>query len=433
MIRQLAFAMAALIWSAVMGSLGANPAAPPSAPRFEARLAISPQTARVFAGASIRFHLVSNLASASDAAWSIVGPGSIGADGSFQAPSAGPRTIEIVATSGGRAASASVTVTAPPPLTASLAVVSCYDDGEVDVRDASGFSSFGTASAGDRSAGVAVDAARHLALVASGARLESLDLSTGAFIDSAEVAGARFSEVALLGGGFAAATDNDASAGSPGIRFFRVAAGSAPRPMGSAIAGDTPEGIAVTRDGRTLYVSNVNSNSVMRFAFDGRGDARQSGAAATGHRPFGIALDEAHHLLFVADNDTPTISGASSRPGLEVFSLPAMRRIARITTGSADALPLGVVVDAAANRAFVTNEGDGTVVAYSIVPLREVARASAGRTPWMPAIDLTRRRLYVPSALGDSFSVFDERSLKPLAQGVSTCGYPTSIAIADRP
>jgi DNA-binding beta-propeller fold protein YncE len=319
---------------------------------------------------------------------------------------------------------------APPPLADPLAVISCYDDGAVDVRDANGFAAIGTATSGDRSAGVAADSGRRAAYVATESRISALDLRTAEISVSAEVSGSRFSEVALLSGGYIAATDNNASSGKPGVRIFRQRARGAPELAGAAIAGETPEGIVASADGRSFYVTNVNGNSVMRFAFDDRlAKAAMTGQAQTGHRPFGVALDEMHRLLFVADNDTPTVSGDKSLPGLEVFSLPGLRRVARISTGSANALPLGVAVDAAANRVFVTNEGDGTVAAYSIVPLRAIARSSTGRTPWLPAIDRRRGELYVPSAMGDSFSVFDARSLRPIAEDVPTCGYPTSIAI----
>jgi hypothetical protein len=61
--------------------------------------------------------------------------------------------------------------------------------------------------------------------------------------------------------------------------------------------------------------------------------------------------------------------------------------------------------------------------------MRRLATLAAGRTPWLPAIDRVTRRLYVPSAMGNAFSVFDEVSLRPIARVLPTCGYPTSISI----
>jgi DNA-binding beta-propeller fold protein YncE len=396
------------------GSPAAHHAAPPPEPSLRSRLAVEPAQAMIFAGARLRFVLVTAGASLPAVRWSLIGSGSLDDTGEYRAPSSAGGTSEVVAFGEGGAAAASVRVVAPPRSAAALAVVSCYDDGTIDVRDARGFGRIGTTTTGGRAAGIATNPQTQSLLIANGGSL-----------------GARFSEVAFLSDGFAAATDNNAAAGTPGVRIFRVAPGKAPSLVASAVAGDTPEGVAVSPDGRAFYITNVNGNSVMRFSFDGRGKVRLTATAATGHRPFGVALDASRHLLFVADNDTPTVSGSQSRPGLEVFSLPALRRIAVIPTGTSNALPLGVAADSRANRLFVTNEGDGTLAVYSISPLRRIASLPAGRTPWLPAIDVIRGYLFVPSALGNSFSAFDERTLRPVARDVPTCGYPTSIAVVN--
>lgn len=415
--------------SAIDDALVARHAAPPPVPNFRTRLTLSPASATLFAGATIRFHLRSNGSAAPDASYRLVGSGTIDRDGGYRAPERAPDIAAIVAASGAGAVSALVTVAPAPDLRTPLAIVSCYDDGTIDVRDASRLTPLGSASAGERAAGIAVDAARRTAYVASGDRLVAFDLSTARLSMSASVGGARFSEVAMLAGGYVAATDNNALAGAAGVRIFRTGRGLAPVLAASLAAGDTPEGIAATSDGRMFFVGNVNGNSLMRVLFDGRGHARSDGMAKTGNRPFGIAVDTVHGMVFVADNDTPTVSGLSSQPGVEIFSLPNMRRVARLTTGTPNALPLGVAVDARADRLFVTNEGDGTVVAYSLTTRRRIASAPAGRTPWLLAVDAARGRLYVPSALGNSIDVFDTRTLRPIASDVSTCGYPTSIAI----
>jgi len=414
---------------AIAGPLSPRSAAPPSAPQLSRTMSIVPASARIFAGASVRLQLAGASASQGEILWSLIGPGSIDSDGTYRAPQAAGEDALVVASADGSASAASLAIVPAPPASTPLAIVSCYDGGAIDVRDANGLSSAGLASTAGAAAGVAADDARRIAYVGSGGRIAAFDAARAVMSASAPVSGARFSEVALLANGFVAATDNNALAGHPGVRIFRMGGGAAPVLRGSVAAGETPEGLAVSRDGMTFYVTNVNSNSVMRFRFDGSGSARLTGSARTGHRPFGVAVDDRSGRLFVADNDTPTVSGTASLPGLEVFALPQMRRVARLTTGTADALPLGVAVDQAANRMFVTNEGDGTAIAYSIRPLQRLATLQTGRTPWLPAIDARRHALFVPSAMGNSFFAFDERSLRPIAGPVPTCGYPTSIAI----
>lgn len=422
-------AFAAFIASAAHGAPVSARSAPSSVPRLPTRGTIAPASARVFAGASLRLRAAFAGAAGGDVTWSLIGPGTIAPDGTYTAPSTPGQQAIVIAGGGGTSVASSVLVVAPPPADAPLAFVACYDDGTVDVRDPSTYEDIGTTSLGNNAAGVVSDPGEHLAIVAAGDRVGSFDASAGASTFSAPIAGARFSEVAMLANGFVVATDNQASAGQEGVRIFGpIARGQTPKLAGSAPTGDTPEGIAVSPNGRTFYVTNVNTNSVMRFSFDGRGNARLTGAAPTGHRPFGVGIDDERRLLFVADNDTPTLSGASSQPGLEIFALPSMKLVRRVATGSPNALPLGIAVDHSANRLFVTNEGDGDVAAYSIAPFKRIATLASGRTPWLPAIDPGAGSLVVPNAADNTLSVFDIRTLRPIASALQTCGYPTAVA-----
>ena len=413
----------------VCGPLAPDGAAPPAVPRLAQHIVVAPRSARIFAGASLQFRVSSTgPALRSGVVWALIGPGTVDVAGTYRAPSADDGSALIVASAGGSAAAAAVDVVPPPSPASPLAIVSCYDGGAIDVRGADALDSIGLASTGAAAAGIAANAARRIAVVASGERVAIFDPKRAALTFSAPVTGARFSEVAWLRRDLAVATDNNSLRGGIGVRTFRVGDDLVPVLASSAAAGDTPEGIAVDPGGAGFFVTNVNGNTVTRYVVDRAGTVRAAGSAATGHRPFGVAVDDVHRLLFVADNDTPTVSGSASKPGLEVFALPSLRRIARLTTGTPHALPLGVAVDPAQNRLFVTNEGDATVVAYSVAPLRRLTVLRTGRTPWLPAVDTARKRLYVPDAMADAFSVYDERSLRPVALERATCGYPTSIA-----
>ena len=405
---------------------------PPSTPVLAGRLSIVPSNARVFAGARFSFHTVA-AGAVRAASWAVIGAGAVDQVGVYRAPSVAGSRAFVVASDGSSAGAATVSAVAPPVAGSAVTVVSCYDGGSVDVRGplragALTLGDQGSASVGDVAAGVAADERARMAYVAAGDRLAAFDVDDAHVTFSDAVPGARFSEAAMVGDRFVAATDNNALAGQNGVRVFLATAGRRPALIASAPAGETPEGIAVSRDGRTIYVTNVNSNSVMRFSFDGR-RLRLTGSARTGHRPFGIALDEIHARLFVADNDTPTVSGAGSRPGLEAFAVPSLRRVGHIATGSTNALPLGVAVDAARDRVFVTNEGDGDVVAYTASGLRGLGAVRTGRTPWLPSLDAASGALYVPNAQDDSIWIVDVRTLDVLVRAEPTCSYPTSIGI----
>ena len=261
-------------------------------------------------------------------------------------------------------------------------------------------------------------------------RVVSLDLRTMQTSASAPVRGARFSEVAALTRDFFAITDNNAGAGQLGVRIFRIRRGQKPQLSGGVISGDTPEGIVAAPSGHEFYVTSVNDDSLMRFSFDGRGGALLTGRTRTGNRPFGIALARSHRLLLVADNDTATINGPRSRPGIEAFALPSLRRRVVVPTGAAGGVALGVGGDEPEDSVVVTNEGDADVAAFSLPDLHLLKNAATPSTPWLPALDAARHLLYVPSAGADTISAYDARSLRRVWTA-STCSYPTSVAVAE--
>ena len=95
-------------------------------------------------------------------------------------------------------------------------------------------------------------------------------------------------------------------------------------------------------------------------------------------------------------------------------------------------MPLGVAVDPAIDRLFVTNEGDDDVAVYALPSLKREATLRVGRTPWLPAVDTRRHVLYVPNARDDTFDVFDTRTLAHIAANVPTCSYPVGVAVVVR-
>jgi len=403
-----------------------------SQPRtFAPRIAVLPNAAKVFVGHNLQFStsLVGSTQS-SDITWSVVGPGSIDRNGLYHAGDA-PATADVVADAGGGLTdSVSVSSVSPPKLRHSLLLSTCYEDGTVNVWDARTNSLSGAFSVGGRTAGIAVDARAGRAVIALDAQVLAVDLASMHWRASIPVSGARFSEVALVAGGYIAATDNLAGSGKPGVRIFRIDASGAPTLVSSVAAGETPEGITSADGGHTFYVTSINSNMVMRFSIDSSGRAHQTGTAQTATRPFGVAVDPVHHVLFVADNDTATLSGSRAHPGLEAFTLPAMRRIGNIiSTGSGASLPLGVAVDPSEARLFVTNEGLADVAVFAIPSLRRIATLPAALTPWLPFLDAQQHRLYVPNARANSISVYDTHTLRVIGTPLAACSYPTSVAV----
>jgi DNA-binding beta-propeller fold protein YncE len=400
---------------------------------FPPRIAIQPRNARVFAGDSLQFYttVVGALAPQS-IRWSVIGPGTVDDNGLYRAADV-PSSADIVASTGnGLAQSVAVRTVMPPSDRQPLILSTCYSDGTVNVNDARNFTFIGALSVGGRTAGITVNERQRRAIFAVESQIVVIDLRSMQWKVSAPLAGARFSEIAQLVPGYLAVTDNNAEAGHPGVRIYRINPLGAPVLVSSVVAGETPEGIIPTADGRGFYVSNINGNSIMRFAIDGLGRARLLATQKTATRPFGLALDPIHHLLFVADNDTSVISGAKARPGLERFDSTNLRRIGgMISTGSISSLPLGAAVDASIARLFVTNEGAGDVIVFALPSMRRIAALPTGLTPWLPMLDPANHRLYVPNARANTISIYDTKRLRIVASAISTCSYPTSVAVAN--
>jgi hypothetical protein len=423
--------------TALLAGTLAAPSGGGSAPiPFAGRLLVQPRQAVVFAGNSLQFQatlLDPQTAQGAGAPirWSLIGPGSITQSGLYRAPTT-PGSATLVASTGdGLAVATSIRIVSPPPPHRRLVISSCYDDGMLNVYRAGDGDLLGSLTLGGRAAGLAVARNPGLLLVADETRLVVLDLTRMRWVAAPAGSDVRLSEVATLAWGLAAASNNDAPAGGRGIFVYRVSPSGMPHLVATAATGETPEGLATSDGGRVLFVSNINSNSVMRFAVTRSGRLHLTGLVHTAARPFGLAVDERDHELLVADNDTPTINGARARPGLERFDTRSLRRIGGIVpTGSVNALPLGVAVDAAAGRAFVTNEGESRVIVYALPNLRRLAELRVGLTPWLPALDAQEHRLYVPNARANSISIYDTRTLHRVLPDVATCSYPTSVAVA---
>lgn len=409
---------------------------PLTGPPFEPIITITPRAPVVFAGASIALRVSVRGSSGGSVRWSLLGAGALRPNGStavYDAPNKADIYALIVAAVGGDASATEVRVVRSPNASRPLILITCFTGETVDVRDAGSLQRLGEVAISDEAGGIAIDPRRRLALVTARDHVTAIDLTTMHAVQSAPTAKALLSSVAELAGGIFAVADANARAGQPGIRFYRIDSGGTPVVVGGVAAGETPEAIAAGTGGRVFYVSNTNSNSIMRFDFDPqkRAMARQTGIVKTATRPFGIALDERRHRLFVADNDTPYISGARSKPGLEIFALPSLRRIgAAINTGTANALPLGVAVDDAAGRVFVTNEGDSTVAVFRESDMQRIGTLRTGLTPWLPAIDSARHRLLVPGSRADIITTYDTRRLAA-TRSVSTCGYPTELVVLE--
>ncbi|MBC5827272.1 MAG: hypothetical protein GIW99_06270, partial [Candidatus Eremiobacteraeota bacterium] len=132
----------------------------PELPAFSPTIRLWPAAARTFPRDRLAFHASgTDTRNAPALRWSLIGDGQISADGVYTAPS-GAGGAQVIAAEGRVAAAAHIAVRAPPPPQRPLLIVSCYDDGALDVLDAKTLAQIGSFSAGRDAAGIAVDQRR---------------------------------------------------------------------------------------------------------------------------------------------------------------------------------------------------------------------------------------------------------------------------------
>ncbi|MGH9418344.1 MAG: bifunctional YncE family protein/alkaline phosphatase family protein, partial [Thermoanaerobaculia bacterium] len=168
-------------------------------------------------------------------------------------------------------------------------------------------------------------------------------------------------------------------------------------------------GLAFSPDGKTLYASGGNDDSIFIYRWngseataDGKIELAEKPAPAPKEKayvgtqyPAGLAISADGRFLFVAENLADSLA---------VVDLASGKVVQRVLT---DRYPYSVVVNARGD-VFVSAWGEHVVDRFRLGgdgSLRRVARIAAGRHP--SAMVLRGTRLYVASASIDSISVID--------------------------
>jgi DNA-binding beta-propeller fold protein YncE len=146
-------------------------------------------------------------------------------------------------------------------------------------------------------------------------------------------------------------------------------------------------------------------------------------------RVFGIALSADGGTLYAVANQS-----------LEARMLGRAGFVASIRLGATPAIvhrsaslrfPLGIALDTADRRAFVTDEAADAVDVLDLTTLRaEHAPLATCDTPWKPTFEASTGRLYVPCPRANEIDVFDGKTLKHVAGApFATGAYPLGVAL----
>jgi hypothetical protein len=184
---------------------------------------------------------------------------------------------------------------------------------------------------------------------------------------------------------------------------------------GSGNPTPTPTPTPTSSAAGTLYVSNQNTNSILRFNNAGTSNGNVapagviSGAATQLNSPRHIFVDEATDRLFVANQGTASVlifDAASTKSG----NVAPTRSIAGASTGLL--LPAAVAVDATKDLLYVADGRDVLVFTASTAN-GNVAFTRDIRAGFVIAgmfLDATNNRLFLADSAANAINIYDNAS-----------------------
>lgn len=183
--------------------------------------------------------------------------------------------------------------------------------------------------------------------------------------------------------------------------------------LASIRVGNEPRGLAVDPQGGRLYVANSLDSTLSVID-----TARQQvvATAAVEARPYALALDESGIRLFV---------GHLGSANLLVLSPVTLRPLRSVHVG------LGVVAiipELTPNRLFVAQQDTNQVLVFDTQLGVEVGRFPRTAGPRNLALDVDRGKLYVVNRAEDSVGIYDRVSRRPAAT-IQVGRQPYAIAI----
>jgi YVTN family beta-propeller protein len=222
----------------------------------------------------------------------------------------------------------------------------------------------------------------------------------------------------------------------------------------SIAVGHAPNCIVVDASANRIYVANAGSGDVS--VIDGATD-RVIKSLPTDKRPYAIGLDATLHRAYVTNTFSNKItvidSATNSAQQLPVGSKdyvetdPRRRRAFFISyedpaltmLDAANAIhhedlglshPWGLAVDEQRGIVYVTEIGKDTLIAYHEEDGR-TDKAPTGAMPDAVAVDETANKIYVANYVGDSVTIIDGATMKPVAT-VAAGHHPQALAVDGR-
>jgi DNA-binding beta-propeller fold protein YncE len=350
----------------------------------------------------------------------LVGQGSLSDTGTYAlSDAATPGTATLVAGNAQGIASRSLHIGAPPTADHDVIAVAAYDDGLVFHKPVS-FSVLGVLAISGAAGDAAFDPRGRVAVAdTQGDALTVAALSPWSVTRVANVPlgdelaiDSRSSDVFV--------TNRDV--GGSGALTRVTPNGN----VSTVRTGETAEGVAIDEARHLVYVANANDGTVA--VVDSR-TMRLVRRFRAVDRVFSLALSADRKVLYAVSNQsTGSPFGA---PGSVVALAVGTNRPHEIARSASLTFPIGIALEPKTQTLFVTDESADVVDVLDAKTLRERrAPIATCRTPWKPFLDERTQQLYVPCARDDRVDVLDARTLHRAAGApFRTGGYPLAVTV----
>jgi DNA-binding beta-propeller fold protein YncE len=240
--------------------------------------------------------------------------------------------------------------------------------------------------------------------------LRSLLRSTGTIVLLAGALGARAEELLVV------------EKGAERLAGYDTATG---RALWSVPVGTKPHEFAISRDGKTAWVSNYGVDS---YADKGAGGNTLSVVDLVRHEPLGtIELGEIRRPHFIHVGASGRLYITTDEPAGLVVIDPATRAVVRHHPVG-QALPHMLAVSADEKRAFTANTGSGTVSVIALDTDTPVRQVEIGGLPQGFAWSRDGKRLFVSNRAGDAVLALDPATGE-VAGRTTITGHPHRLCL----
>jgi YVTN family beta-propeller protein len=179
-----------------------------------------------------------------------------------------------------------------------------------------------------------------------------------------------------------------------------------------------PERVAVSRDGRRLYISEEDA---ARLAVMDAVRGRVMATVAVGREPEGVRISPNGRWVLVTSEEDNTVTVVDAKTNAILGTAKVGRR------------PRDLAVSADSRTAYVSGEADASVYRLALpggAPAAQVITLRPQARPMGVALDASRGRLYVSTGHGASVAVISLEGPSLLTE-VTTGGRPWGISLAD--